>query len=76
MSAAAIAAGVGFGIAVILTIISGVQYRLVEDQGREPGLTPTWMAVGTYAALLVFAASVLIMLVTGVVAMLQRRRRR
>ncbi|WP_157962561.1 hypothetical protein [Homoserinimonas sp. OAct 916] len=71
---AAIAAGVGLCTVVVLTVISGVQYRLAEDQGLDPGYAPTWIVAGTNLGLLIFALGALGALVVGIIALLQRRR--
>lgn len=72
--AAAIAAGVGLCTVVVLTVISGVQYRLAEDQGLDPGYAATWIVVGTNVGLLIFALGALVALVVGILALLRGRR--
>ncbi len=57
----AIAAGVGLIVAIVLTVISGVQYRLAEDKGLEPGFAPVWMIVATNVGLLMFALGLVAM---------------
>lgn len=65
--------GVGALTAIVFQIISGVQYRIEEDHGLEPGYAPTWIVVGTEVGLWIFAVGVLTLGVAGVVALVQRR---
>ena len=71
---AMIASGVGLCVAAVLTIISGVQYRLAEDRGLDPGYAPGWIVAGTNGGLLVFALGALVMVAAGVATLLRRRR--
>ncbi|MEO7587906.1 MAG: hypothetical protein ABIS84_07740 [Arachnia sp.] len=71
---AMIASGVGLCSAVVLTIISGVQYRLAEDRGLDPGIAPAWIVAGTNGGLLVFLLGALVTVVAGVATLRQRRR--
>lgn len=69
-----IAAGIGLCIAVGFMIASGIQYRLVEDAGLEPGYTPGPILAGIYAGLILLALGLTGALVTGVSAWIARRR--
>jgi hypothetical protein len=62
----------GLLVAIVLTIIEGVKYRLREDQGLDPIYAPEWVAVSTYAGLWVFALALAGLAVTGVVALIRR----
>lgn len=69
---AAFTAGVGFVIAAAFTVISGVQYRMAENQGLEPGYAPAWLVVGTNVGLLLMIFGLLTMAGIGVSALLRR----
>jgi hypothetical protein len=68
-------AGIGLLTTVVVTIISGLQYRAREDQGLQPVYAPTWIVMGTYGGLVIFVLS-LIGLGIASVLVLQKRRRR
>lgn len=72
--AASITAGVGFCIAVAFQVVAGVQYRIAEDQGLDPGYSPTWIVVGTNVGLLLFALAVLTAMVVGIAALIRHQR--
>ncbi|POH58835.1 hypothetical protein [Arthrobacter glacialis] len=69
-----ITAAVGFFTALAFQVISGVQYRIAEDQGLQPGYAPTWIVAGTNVGLLIFALGALAMLGVGITALFQRLR--
>jgi hypothetical protein len=62
----------GLLIAIVLTIIEGVKYRIREDQGLAPIYAEDWVAAWTYAGLWVFALALVGLAVTGVVALIRR----
>jgi hypothetical protein len=66
---------VGLLTAIVLTVIEGLKYRAREEQGLDPIYAPGWVAVTTYAGLVVFALAVVALVVTGVVALVQRQGR-
>lgn len=66
---------VGLLTVIVLTGIEGVKYRLREEQGLDPVWAPTWVATTTYVALAVVAFALVALAVTGIVALLGRRRR-
>ena len=70
-----ILAGSGALAVVVFTIISGVQYRIREDQGLQPQYAPPWIVFGTNAGLWLCALGVAALTATGAVALLRRRRR-
>ena len=74
VTALTIVAGSGALAAVVFTVISGVQYRIREDQGLQPQYAPGWIVYGTYAGLWVCAVGVAGLALTGVTALLLRRR--
>jgi len=71
-----ITTGSGALAAVVFTIISGVQYRIREDQGLQPEYAPAWIVFGTYSGLWLCALGVAGLALTGVAALLRRRRGR
>ena len=74
VTALTIVAGSGALAAVVFTVISGVQYRIREDQGLQPQYAPGWIVYGTYAGLWVCAVGVVGLALAGAVALLRRRR--
>jgi hypothetical protein len=75
VTAFTIAAGSGALAAVVFTIISGVLYRIREEQGLQPQYAPDWIVFGTYSGLWLCALGTVALAVLGVVALLRRRRR-
>ncbi|WP_243010933.1 hypothetical protein [Cryobacterium zhongshanensis] len=67
--------GLGLLTAIVLTVIEGVKYRVREEQGLDPIYAPDWVAVSTYAGLWLFVLAVIALAMTGIVAVVQRRRR-
>lgn len=76
VTAFTIVAGSGALSAVVFTVISGVRYRIREDQGLQPQYAPGWIVYGTYAGLWLCALGVAGLALTGVAALLLRRRGR
>jgi hypothetical protein len=70
-----ITAGIGALGAVVFTFISGVQYRIREDQGLQPQYTAAWIVTGTSWGLWLCALGLAALTVSGAVALLRRRRR-
>lgn len=70
-----ILAATGALTTVVFTIISGVEYRMAEDQGLQPGFTPAWIVLGTEVGLWTFALALVALAAAGVVALVLRRRR-
>jgi len=68
--------GIGALTAIVFTIISGVQYRMQEEQGLQPGYAPGWIVLGTYTGVWLFLLGVAALAVTGVVALAAVRHRR
>lgn len=66
---------VGLLTVIVLTGIEGVKYRLREEQGLDPIWAPTWVATTTYVAMAVIAFALVALAVTGIVALVGRRRR-
>ena len=53
----------GLLVACVLTVVSGVQYRIQESRGEDPGWAPLWIVVGSYGGLVIAAAGVVIAVV-------------
>lgn len=68
-------ASIGAATVVILTVISGFDYRMQEQQGLQPGYAPAWIVTGTTAGLAVFAGAMLALAAIGVAALVRQRRR-
>lgn len=49
----------GLTLAIVLTLVEGVQYRMREDQGLDPVPAPDWVAASTLGGLGVFAVALL-----------------
>jgi hypothetical protein len=71
---AAIGAGVGALLTIAFLVASGVDYRMQEDAGIEPGPTPDVLLGGLQAGLWVSAISVAALVVGVLVAVVRRRR--
>jgi hypothetical protein len=71
---AAIGAGVGALMMIAFLVASGVDYRMQEDAGVEPGATPDVMLGGLQAGLWVSAISLAALVVGVLVAVVRRRR--
>ncbi|PZE87057.1 hypothetical protein [Curtobacterium sp. MCBD17_032] len=68
-----IAAGVGALITIGFLIASGVDYRIQEDSGVEPGYTPEVIVGGIEAGLWLFGIGVVALIVSLIVAGVHRR---
>lgn len=66
--------GAGLVLAIVLTVIEGVKYRLREEQGLDPMPAPDWVAGATTAGLWIFALALVILAVLGVIALVNRKR--
>lgn len=69
---AAITAGAGLILVIVLTVISGVQYRTAENQGLEPGGAPVWIVVTTNVGVLLLVLGLVAMAAVGVKELLRR----
>ncbi|PYY39155.1 MULTISPECIES: hypothetical protein [unclassified Curtobacterium] len=73
--AATIGAGVGALITIAFLVASGVDYRMQEDAGVEPGATPDLVLGGLQAGLWLSVVSVAVLVVCVLVTVVRRRRR-
>lgn len=69
----AIAAGLGVLITIGFLIAMGVDYRMQEDSGIEPGYTPDVIVGGFEAGLWLFGIGLTAFIVSSIVAIVQRR---
>jgi len=46
-----VVASVGLLLALLMTVLSGLQYAIAERQGLDPGHAPRWIVLGTYIGL-------------------------
>ncbi|PRY67077.1 hypothetical protein B0I08_108165 [Glaciihabitans tibetensis] len=67
-------AGIGLLVVIVLTVISGAQYRSTEEQGLDPIYAADWIVAGTYAGMALFAVGLIALAVTGIVAFVRQRR--
>lgn len=67
-----IVAGAGIVAVVVLTVISGIDYRLAEDAGGEIPETAGWIVAGTYLGMAVFALATAGLVAVGVIALTRR----
>jgi hypothetical protein len=58
--------GAGVLLATALQVIAGIDYRVQEDRGLEPGYSPVAVGFWTEVGLWVFAVGALASIVTGV----------
>lgn len=72
----AIAAGLGALITIGFVIAIGVDYRMQEDSGIEPGYTPDVIVGGFEAGLWLLGIGIAALIVSSIVAILQRRNER
>lgn len=72
----AIAAGLGALTTIGFLIAIGVDYRVQEDSGIEPGYTPDVMVGGFEAGLWLLGIGIAALIVSSIVAILQRRNAR
>jgi hypothetical protein len=68
-----ILAGAGLLVAAVFTVVSGVQYRIREEQGLDPVYAADWIVVGTYGGLGVSAVAMMALAATEAVAFVRRR---
>jgi hypothetical protein len=68
-----ILATTGLLITAVLTVVSGVQYRIRQDQGLDPVYAADWIVVGTYGGLGMFAVATVALAATEAVAFVRRR---
>lgn len=66
--------GIGLLMAIAFQVVAGVQYRIAEDAGREPGYSPDWIVAGTDVGLWLLLGGVLLLLASGVLAAVSRLR--
>ncbi|MFS0731696.1 hypothetical protein ABC270_16675 [Curtobacterium sp. 1P10AnD] len=71
-----IVAGLGALITIEFLIAIGVDYRLQEDSGIEPGYTPNVVIGGFEAGLWLLGIGGAALFVSSIVAILQRRNKR
>lgn len=69
----AIAAGLGALITIGFLIAIGVDYRVQEDSGIEPGYTPDVIVGGFEAGLWLLGIGLAALIVSSIVVILQRR---
>ncbi len=72
----AIAAGLGALTTIGFLIAIGVDYRIQEDSGIEPGYTPDVIVGGFEAGLWLLGIGIAALIVSSIVAILQRRNER
>lgn len=71
---AAIVAGAGVLTVVIAQLISGIDYRIAEDRGIEPGYAPAGTVVATEIGLLLLAVGVVTLVVLAATALTRQAR--
>lgn len=62
-------AGVGLLVAVGFLVASGIDYRITEDTGVQPGYTPEWIMNGMTAGFLFAGLGVLVAVAGGAIAL-------
>lgn len=67
-------AGFGIAICIAFTIMSGIDYRIAESRGLDPGYAPAWIVFGTYLGVAVCCLGLFILLIAGVIALRKRLR--
>lgn len=72
---AAIVCGFGLILAIGFQSVAGVQYRIAEDQGIDPGYSPGWVVVGTDTGLVLILVGLVLLFVAGVLGIFAHRRR-
>lgn len=71
-----IIAGASIVLVFVLTIISGIQYRIDEEAGGDTAPTADWIVIGTYAGLVVATLALLGLMAIGVLTVFRRLRSR
>ena len=66
----------GLLVAIALTIMEGIKYRIREEQGLDPIWAPEWVAVLTQAGISLFLIAVVAFGLIGVGVLLKRKRSR
>ncbi len=69
---AAITAGFGLIVVIVLSLLSGVQHRLAEDEGLDLLGAPLWVVVGTNVGMLMLILGLVAMAGVGVKELLRR----
>ncbi|WP_022906511.1 hypothetical protein [Curtobacterium sp. B18] len=72
----AMAAGLGVLTTIGFLIAMGVDYRMQENSGIEPGYTPDVIVGGFEAGLWLFGIGLAAFIVSSIVAIIQRRNER
>lgn len=62
-------AGVGLLVAVGFLVASGIDYRITEDTGVQPGYTPEWIMNGMTAGFVLAGLGALVMIAGGALAL-------
>jgi hypothetical protein len=69
----AVVTAIGALTAIAFAIAAGVDYRLQEDQGLEPGYTPPSIVDGMEAGMWIFAIGAAALIVSSIVLLSRRR---
>lgn len=69
----AILAGAGILTAIVFLTLSGIDYRIKEDKGLDPGHSPPWIVAGIELGLWASFLSVLALIAIGSTTLLRRR---
>ncbi|WP_171906520.1 hypothetical protein [Arthrobacter sp. SW1] len=64
-----IIAGAGVLVVIGFAIASGIDYRMAEDAGLEPGYTPQWIVYGMSAGCFLFGLGVLAAITAAVLTL-------
>ncbi|MDO5617329.1 hypothetical protein [Kocuria sp.] len=57
--------GLGISTLFLFVVISGMQYRQMENVGMDPGYTPQWILSGMLAGVVISGAAALGLIVAG-----------
>ncbi|RLP84753.1 hypothetical protein D9V34_01800 [Mycetocola lacteus] len=71
---AAVVAGAGLLAVMVAQLISGIDYRIAEDRGIEPGLAPAGTVVATEIGLLLLAVGTVTLVVLAATALIRQAR--
>ncbi|MEP6481081.1 MAG: hypothetical protein ABJA94_03640 [Rhodoglobus sp.] len=69
-----ILASLGALTAIVFQVIAGVQYRIDEERGVQPGYSPAWLVAGTEVGMWVFAFALVALAATAVLSLVRRQR--